>query len=133
MSQFADTKPLVAANPNQIGSSTGFKTGQKFPTPSPGNGDRVFYETLLVQRPDSEMAQEWCVNYGILPEKQAEQLYKVILKRKGKTMTTANAPSPAKTKPASSSSAAGGRAKKSKIIDEDVEIGTFYFYVLICN
>jgi hypothetical protein len=35
------------------------KTGQKFPTPTPGNGDRVFYETLLRQRPDSEMAQEW--------------------------------------------------------------------------
>ena len=35
------------------------KTGQKFPTPTPGYGDRVFYETLLRQRPDSIMAQEW--------------------------------------------------------------------------
>ena len=35
------------------------KPGQKFPTPTPGMGDRVFYETLLRQRPDSEMAQEW--------------------------------------------------------------------------
>ena len=33
--------------------------GQKFPTPTPGFGDRVFYETLLRQRPDSAMAQEW--------------------------------------------------------------------------
>ena len=35
------------------------KPGQKFPTPSPGYGDRVFYETLLRHRPDSIMAQEW--------------------------------------------------------------------------
>ena len=35
------------------------KPGQKFPTPTPGMGDRVFYETLLRQRPTSEMAQEW--------------------------------------------------------------------------
>lgn len=35
------------------------KPGQKYPTPTPGNGDRVFYETLFRQRPDSEMAQEW--------------------------------------------------------------------------
>jgi len=35
------------------------KPGQKFPTPTPGMGDRVFYETLLRQRPASEMAQEW--------------------------------------------------------------------------
>ena len=37
------------------------KPGQKFPTPTPGFGDRVFYETLLRQRPDSVMAQEWFV------------------------------------------------------------------------
>jgi hypothetical protein len=38
------------------------KPGQKFPTPTPGFGDRVFYETLLRQRPDSAMAQEWYVD-----------------------------------------------------------------------
>ena len=37
------------------------KPGQKHPTPTPGFGDHVFYETLLRQRPDSEMAQEWYV------------------------------------------------------------------------
>ena len=31
------------------------KPGQKYPTPTPGSGDRVFYETLLRQRPDSHM------------------------------------------------------------------------------
>jgi len=37
------------------------KPGQKYPTPTPGFGDRVFYESLLKRRPDSEMAQDWCV------------------------------------------------------------------------
>lgn len=62
------------------------KPGQKFPTPTRGFGDRVFYETLLRQKPESEMAQEWCVNYGVLPLVDAERLYKVILKRKGKAV-----------------------------------------------
>jgi hypothetical protein len=35
------------------------KPGQKFPTPTPGLGDRVFYESLLRQRPESVMAQDW--------------------------------------------------------------------------
>lgn len=71
---------------NQIGSTSAYKAGQKFPTPSPGNGDRVFYETLFRQRPDSEMAQEWCVSYGILDAKEAEILSKSVLKRKSKSV-----------------------------------------------
>jgi hypothetical protein len=38
---------------------TKLKPGQKYPTPTPGFGDRVFYESLLRQRQDSEMAQDW--------------------------------------------------------------------------
>jgi hypothetical protein len=34
-----------------------YKPGQKYPTPAPANGDRVFYESLLEQKPSSEMAQ----------------------------------------------------------------------------
>ena len=60
------------------------KPGQKYATPTPGFGDRVFYETLFRQRPDSFMAQEWCVNYGVLPSEEAAKLYKVLLKRKAK-------------------------------------------------
>jgi len=50
--------------------------------PSPGFADRVFYESLLQQRPDSHMAQEWCVQYGILEYDDAAKLYKAICKRK---------------------------------------------------
>eukprot|EP00567_Pseudictyota_dubia_P013221 CAMPEP_0197439146 /NCGR_PEP_ID=MMETSP1175-20131217/5952_1 /TAXON_ID=1003142 /ORGANISM="Triceratium dubium, Strain CCMP147" /LENGTH=114 /DNA_ID=CAMNT_0042968997 /DNA_START=146 /DNA_END=490 /DNA_ORIENTATION=- len=58
------------------------KPGQKFPTPTPGFGDRVFYETLLRQRPDSAMAQEWCVNYGVLHADEAAKVHKIVMKRK---------------------------------------------------
>lgn len=109
----------------QIGSSNAadFKPGQKFPTPSPGNGgasiihlnvkaaaeaaaadlnnnvyewvryvgvvnsDRVFYETLLQQRPDSEMAQEWCLAYGILEWSEAQKLHIKVCKRKGENIS----------------------------------------------
>jgi hypothetical protein len=61
-----------------------FKPGQKFPTPSPGSGDRVFYDTLLQQRPDSEMAQEWCVSHGTLDLEEAIKVYRIICKRKNR-------------------------------------------------
>jgi hypothetical protein len=51
------------------------------------------------------------VEYGILPEKEAEQLYKKILKRKGKSPgASVSSPSPVKTK-----------KKKTKILEDDVE------------
>lgn len=72
------------------------KPGQKYPTPTPGFGDRVFYETLIRQRPDSIMAQEWCVNYGVLPKEEAAVLHKKMIKRKktggtGASATTSSA------------------------------------------
>lgn len=91
------------------------KIGQKHPTPTPGNGDRVFYETLYRQRPDSEMAQEWCVNYGVLPEEEAAKLYKKIMKRKAAVKSAGGSSSPARKKSASSSK------KKGKKVLDDVE------------
>ncbi|KAI9914336.1 hypothetical protein PsorP6_007358 [Peronosclerospora sorghi] len=52
------------------------KPGQKHPTPSPGFPDRVFYESLLQQRPDSRMAQKWCLEHGVLKWAEAEALCK---------------------------------------------------------
>ncbi|KAG7384507.1 hypothetical protein PHYPSEUDO_002559 [Phytophthora pseudosyringae] len=54
------------------------KPGQKHPTPSPGFADRVFYESLLQQRPDSRMAQKWCLEYGVLKWAEAEALCKKL-------------------------------------------------------
>ncbi|KAH7461984.1 hypothetical protein PRIC1_005941 [Phytophthora ramorum] len=66
------------------------KPGQKHPTPSPGFADRVFYESLLQQRPDSRMAQKWCLEYGVLKWAEAEALCQklgvtVNVKRPGKS------------------------------------------------
>ena len=46
--------------------------------------DRVFYETLYDEKPLSEMAQEWCLQYGILDEKVAKKIFELVAKRKGK-------------------------------------------------
>ena len=77
----------VGSASNIIGGSGDFKPGQKYPTPSPGNGDRVFYETLIEQTPSSEMAQEWCLAYGILSLEKAIKLNAIVCKRKGKPVS----------------------------------------------
>ena len=97
------------------------KIGQKHPTPTPGNGDRVFYETLYNQRPDSEMAQEWCVAYGVLSDEDAAKLHKKILKRKadaksvGGSGGSSSSPAPKSEKKKSSSK------KRGKKVMDDVE------------
>ena len=95
--------------------SAELKPGQRYPTPTRGFGDRVFYETLLKQNPSSAMAQEWCVNNGVLSHEEALKLYKVIMKRKGKPMP----------KSASGSSSSPKRRKKIKreIEGEAVDVG----------
>ena len=57
---------------------------RSYPTPAPGLGDRVFYESLLKEKPESEMAQEWCVHHGVLDEEEAEALLAQIETRKAK-------------------------------------------------
>ena len=47
------------------------------------NNSRVYYPSL-----------SRCVEYGVLPEPEAERLYKLILKRKGKSMPSAASPAP---------------------------------------
>jgi hypothetical protein len=80
-----------------IGKSVEFKLpGQRFATPAPANGDRVFYESLMEQNPDSAMAQEWCVAYGALDEKKALALLAIIEKRKGASVLSPKRPTPVK-------------------------------------
>ena len=92
-----------------IGGNADFKPGQKYPTPAPANGDRVFYESLLDQKPESEMAQEWCLSYGVLPIDKAEKLYKSVCQRKG--IKPNQSPATKKPSSSSSSSAAAGNSK----------------------
>eukprot|EP01040_Poterioochromonas_malhamensis_P009667 gene9667-10494_t len=105
-----------------------WKVGQKFPTPSPGNGDRVFYETLYQQRPDSEMAQEWCIAYGILEPDQAKKLYEKIQRRKSgkvespvKSSKTASASkASAKAPPAKPANTSASKRRKV-VVEDDIE------------
>lgn len=46
----------------------------------------MFYETLIEQLPNSEMAQEWCLAYGILDQNRAFKLNAIVCKRKGKSV-----------------------------------------------
>ena len=94
-----------------IGGNADFKPGQKYPTPAPANGDRVFYESLLDQKPESEMAQEWCLSYGVLPIDKAEKLYKSVCQRKGIKPNQSPATKKTSSSSSSSSSSAAGSSK----------------------
>jgi hypothetical protein len=98
---------------NTQSQAVSYKPGQKFPTPSPGSGDRVFYDTLILQRPESEMAQEWCVSHGTLDFAEAERIYKIICKRKNREYDY-HPPSVKKTHTERSTNA----TRPKKIIDE---------------
>jgi hypothetical protein len=60
--------------------------------------DRVFYESLLKERPSSLIAQIWCVENGVLPEEQAKKMIKSIekLKEERKKKLPASGSSPAR-------------------------------------
>lgn len=96
-----------------IGADTISLPGQKYPTPSPGSGDRVFYETLLEQKPASHIAQEWCVYYGVLDTERATTLYAIILKRKGTTTASSGSSSAVKASASPAKAKAAPAAKKT--------------------
>ena len=47
--------------------------GQRYPIPPQDDGTRVFYESLLRQKPDCIMAKVWCLRHGMLPLDQAKK------------------------------------------------------------
>eukprot|EP00981_Chlorochromonas_danica_P004649 scaffold921_cov190-Ochromonas_danica.AAC.6 len=82
--------------------------------------DRVFYESLLQQRPESEMAQEWCLAYGVLPADQAKRLYTTICNRKGvKPVLTSPVKGKATTTTTTTTSASG--RKRKVVIEDEIE------------
>lgn len=92
------------------------KPGQKFPTPTPGFGDRVFYETLLRQRPTSQMAQEWCLAYGVFSHKRSEKLFAIVAERKKNQRVgggAASSPAPKKKK---------AKIVKEEAVDPDMQM-----------
>jgi hypothetical protein len=80
------------------------KPGQKQPTPPPGAGDRVFYESLFREKPSSEMALIWCIEHGVLSEEEAQRVFPRYTQAKNKASKKEQASSgtPAAKKPSSS-------------------------------
>ena len=73
-----------------------YKAHQTSPTPSPGAGDRVFYESLFRELPSSDMALIWCIEHGVfLPEEHARLVGK-YLAAKAHHKKGGVAPSPAR-------------------------------------
>lgn len=52
--------------------------GVSFCIAQQGFADRVFYESLLQQRPESKMARKWCLEFGVLKWAEAEALCKEL-------------------------------------------------------
>jgi len=66
------------------------KPGQKKDTPGELNGARIFYETLREQIPESKMAEEWLLKYGLLPHEEAKAIVEAQQKSKGKSSASRN-------------------------------------------
>lgn len=80
--------------------------GQKRDTPEEGESLRKFYVSLRKQKPQSEMAEVWLMEHGLLPEAEADKAYKRMLIRKGRS-------APAAKKKSGGSSSSGSRPKSA--------------------
>ncbi|GAB5031708.1 dna ligase 1-like [Nannochloropsis oceanica] len=101
------------------------KPGQKYTTPTPGVPERIFYESLYEQNPESFMAQEYCVQYGILEEDEAMKIFKRVQARKAKGAIYS--PSPVKKSTAAAAAkkgGVGGAKKKKRRLDDDAPVDT---------
>eukprot|EP00501_MAST-03F_sp_TOSAG23-6_P002510 GSMAST32.ASY1.ANO1.2647.1 assembled CDS len=93
--------------------------GQKYPTPSPGQGTRVFYESLLRQNNESFMALKWCTEHGVYPTMSAEaaaaKVVDLIARRKasGKRIKS----------PVKKVKSIKSKKKRRRINDDVVDIG----------
>lgn len=61
------TKP-TARKPAAAAADADMALGQKQPQRPAGDPLRRFYESLLMQRAESEMAFQWCLEHGHLPD-----------------------------------------------------------------
>lgn len=57
--------------------------GQTRETPPETDPVRKFYTSLLDQNPTSEMAQRWCIQYGVLPLEEARRIHAELRSVKG--------------------------------------------------
>lgn len=86
--------------------------GQKKDTPGELDGARIFYESLLKQKPSSKMALDYLLRHGLLPKERAQELVDEANKKKA----TAKGPSRTKGGPKmlNDTTTKGGSAIKKK-------------------
>lgn len=87
--------------------------GQKKDTPSELCGGRIFYETLKVQIPESQIAAEYLLKYGLLPREEATRMVEELEKIKQKNTAKTKKATPSKQKRAKPKKRRA-RARKSK-------------------
>ncbi|GBG82930.1 hypothetical protein CBR_g36457 [Chara braunii] len=101
--------------------------GQRYEAPEERDPLRIFYETLYQQRPDSEMAEVWMMEHGLLSQEDA----KVALSRKqkraeqmrkggpGMGALTQRSPPPANKKKTPVAVSSNGKVKLKKRADDE--------------
>merc|ERR1712087_1075313 len=82
--------------------------GQKKDPPSELSGGRIFYETLRTQMPESKMAEEYLLKFGLLPMEEATRLVEQQEKVKQKKVNSV------KLKKGTSSRKRAARRQKKK-------------------
>ena len=60
-----EAKPVEEVTTNQPDNRKDYMTGQKYQTPEEGDSLRIFYESLLRQRPESKLAEKWILEHGL--------------------------------------------------------------------
>ena len=69
-----DTKVKTEKPKKAKGTNPLFKHGQKKEAPPEDDPQRRFYVSLLKQKPESKMANKWCIDHGLMPAEYYEQI-----------------------------------------------------------
>ena len=88
--------------------------GQKRDTPDEADSLRKFYVSLRTQKPESEMAETWLMEHGLLPEEEAKKAYKKWLAKRGRNGPPAKKSGGGGGGSSRPKSASGGGEKKKK-------------------
>mmetsp|Transcript_4720 Transcript_4720/g.8574 ORF Transcript_4720/g.8574 Transcript_4720/m.8574 type:complete len:355 (-) Transcript_4720:545-1609(-) len=80
-------KPIKGENGTKAVKKFGMP-GQTKETPPENDSLRKFYISLLSQKPNSDMAKKWCLQYGLLPLDEAEAYIAEMKAQKGGSTRT---------------------------------------------
>ena len=111
-----DSKPKVERKEYPL-------VGQKRDPPDETDSLRKFYTSLRMQKPESEMAEIWLMEHGLLPEEEQKKAYKKMLARKGKSAPAKRPASASKPKPPAvkkpKTEPGANKPKKAVAVDDD--------------